>query len=169
MAKSPQPAQARKKVVVQWNDGATASGYVALASPGHSDILDLLTDEGEHKSIEMSSVRCIYFVADFAQPHQPARKTFLSRPKMQGLWIRLMFRDGDTLEGVASNDLLDIFDNGIQITPPSLSGNCQRIFIPRSALAGATVLGVVGIFRRQTPRSPAPASAQRELFEKDKT
>lgn len=170
MAKLPQPAAARKKVVVQWNDGATMPGYAAPAGAGRGDSLDLLTADGEHKAIEMSSVRCIYFVSDFAQPHEPARKTFLSRPKLQGLWVRLTFRDGDTLEGIASNDLLDLLDNGIQITPPSLSGNCQRIFVPRSALAGMTVLGVVGVARRQTPRPPAPpATQQRGLFDADES
>jgi len=169
MAKSPQPAAARKKVVVQRNDGTTATGYASPAGLGRDDSLDLLTVDGEHKTIEFSSLRCIYFVTDFAQPFELDRKAFSSRPKLRGLWVRLTFRDGATLEGVSPNDLLDLLDNGIQITPPNLAANCQRIFVPRLSLAGMMVLGVVGIARRQAPRPPAPLTTQRGLFDTDES
>jgi hypothetical protein len=77
------------------------------------------------------------------------------------LWVRLKFRDNDVLEGVVPNDLLTLLDSGVQITPPSLQGNTQRMFIPRSALAEMTVLGVVGIARR---KPAADAAAQPKLF-----
>jgi len=53
-------------------------------------------------------------------------------------------------------------DNGLQITPPDLNSNTDRIFIPRAALSEVTVLGVVGIARRK-PASAA-AAAQPRLF-----
>ena len=59
------------------------------------------------------------------------------------------------------NDLLALLDSGVQITPPDLNGATFRIYVPRSALAELTVLGVVGIARRQPPR---PAPAQPKLF-----
>jgi hypothetical protein len=159
MAKPPQVAAARKRVVVQRNDDTTATGYASPAGLSREGSLDLLTADGEHKIIEFGNIRCIYFVTDFAQPFELDRKNFLSRPKLQGLWVRLT--------GIAPNDLLDLLDNGIQITPPNLAGNCQRIFVPRSALAGMTILGVVGIAHRQAPRPPAPPTAQRGLFDTD--
>ena len=89
------------------------------------------------------------------------RKTFLSRPKLEGLWVRLRFRDGDNLEGVIPNDLLGFLDNGLQITPPDFNSNTDRIFVPRPALTELTVLGVVGIARKKT--TPVEA-AQPRLF-----
>ncbi len=71
----------------------------------------------------------------------PERKTFLSRPKLDGLWVRLRFRDEDVMEGIVANDLLDLLDKGVQLTPPDLHGNTLRIFIPRSALAGSESVG----------------------------
>src|SRR6202008_4531204 len=113
--------------------------------------------------IALARVRSIYFVREFSDDFEPERKAFLSRPKLDGLWVRLRYSDGDTLEGVVPNDLLSLLDNGIQITPPDLSSTTDRIFIPRSALAELTVLGVVGVARRK-PAGPAAAASQPRLF-----
>jgi hypothetical protein len=101
-------------------------------------------------------------VREFTEQFEPERKAFLSRPKLDGLWVRLKFHDDDTLEGVVPNDLLALLDHGVQITPPDLHGTTLRIFIPRTALAEMTVLGVVGIARRK-PALPTPAT-QPKLF-----
>jgi hypothetical protein len=80
---------------------------------------------------------------------------------VDGLWVRLKFRDNETLEGVVNNDLLALLDSGLQITPPDLNGAAVRIFVPRSALSEVTVLGVVGVARRK-PAAATPA--QPKLF-----
>ena len=126
---------------------------------GEAELLDLLTPEGEHKDFPLKDIRSIYFVREFTDDFEPERKAFLSRPKLDGLWVRLKFRDDDRIEGVVPNDLLGLLDHGVQITPPDLHGATLRIFIPRSALTEMTVLGVVGIARRK----PAPP-AQPGLF-----
>ncbi|HET9400838.1 MAG TPA: hypothetical protein VFO34_07795 [Candidatus Acidoferrales bacterium] len=151
-----------KKAIVERMDGATTAGYVNPAGLGHGESFDLLTEAGEHQSVAMEEVRSIYFVGDFKQEHRPARTTFLSRPKLDGLWVRLQFRDGELLEGVVPNDLLGLLDSGVQIIPPDLSGNTQRIFIPRSALEEMKVLGVIGVARRKA--AAAEDSGQPKLF-----
>ncbi len=156
------PASTRKKVVVLLLDRSTLHGYLNPEQLGRADSIDLLTPDGEHHSLELSEARSIYFVREFGDPFEPERKAFFSRPKLDGLWVRLKFRDNDTLEGVVPNDLLSLLDHGVQITPPDLHGNSLRIFIPRAALAEMTVLGVVGIARR-TPRAAA-AAPQQKLF-----
>jgi hypothetical protein len=126
---------------------------------GEGEMVEVLTPEGEHRNVALEDVRSIYFVREFADEFEPERKAFLSRPKLDGLWVRLRFRDNDTIEGVVPNDLLSLLDHGVQITPPDLHGTTLRIFIPRSALAEMTVLGVVGIARRK-----AAAPVQPGLF-----
>jgi len=86
----------------------------------------------------------------------------LSRPKLDGLWVRLRFSDGENIEGVVPNDLLALLDNGVQITPPDLNSATLRMFIPRTALTEMTVLGVVGVARRKP--SAAALAAQAKLF-----
>jgi hypothetical protein len=123
---------------------------------GDSETLELLTPEGEQRTFEMKEVRSIYFVREFTDDFEPERKAFLSRPKLDGLWVRLKFRDEDIIEGVVPNDLLSLLDRGVQITPPDLHGITLRIFIPRAALTEMTVLGVVGIARRKPAAPPQP-------------
>jgi hypothetical protein len=154
---------ALKKAVVVLSDATTIPGYLNPTRLGRNDSFDLLTAAGEHREVHLEDVRGIYFVNDLAAPFEPVRKAFLSRPKLDGLWVRLKFQNNEVLEGVVPNDLLSILDSGVQITPPDMQGNTQRIFIPRTALTEMTVLGVVGIARRK----PAAAlSIQPALFDK---
>jgi hypothetical protein len=147
--KLPAATSTRKKVVVSFLDRSVLRGYLSPAKLGELDTVELLTSEGEHRSIALKDVRSIYFVRDFVEPFELERKVFLSRPKLDGLWVRLKFLDNDSLEGVVPNDLLSLLDHGVQITPPDLHGVTLRIFIPRTALLEMTVLGVVGIARRK--------------------
>lgn len=144
-------------------DKKALRGYLSPARLGHGDAIDLLTPDGEHEQIPLGKIRSIYFVREFSDDFEPERKAFLSRPKLDGLWVRLRFTDNDTLEGVIPNDLLSLLDNGLQITPPDLNSTTDRIFVPRSALSEVTVLGVVGIARRK-PAAAAAAANQTRLF-----
>jgi hypothetical protein len=150
-----------KKVIVVLSDRNTVPGYLNPSRLQADLPLDLLTSDGEHRLIPFNDVRAIYFVRDFTDNYEPERKAFLSRPKLDGLWVRLTFLDRETLEGVVPNDLLALLDSGVQITPPDLNGAAVRIYVPRSALAELTVLGVVGVARR---KPSAPAAAQPKLF-----
>jgi hypothetical protein len=158
------PASTRKKVVVLLLDRDHLKGYLNPATLAGAEAFDLLTPEGEHVSVAMSSVKSVYFVREFPDAFQPERKVFLSRPKLDGLWVRLRFRDEDVMEGIVANDLLDLLDNAVQLTPPDLHGNTLRLFIPRSALADMKVLGVVGAARRTPRTAGAVAASQSKLF-----
>jgi hypothetical protein len=165
--KSRSPASTHKKVVVLLLDRKTSKGYLNPSSLGRSDSIDLLTLDGEHESIQLRDVKAVYFVREFKDPFEPERKTFLSRPKLDGLWVRLRFRDEDQMEGIVSNNLLDLLDAGVQLTPPDLHGNVLHMFVPRSALAELKVLGVVGAARRTsraTRQISAVLGAQSKLF-----
>jgi len=150
------PSSTHKKVVVRFLDRRVLRGYLNPGKLGETETLELLTPEGEQRNFAVKEVRSIYFVREFADDFEPERKAFLSRPKLDGLWVRLKFRDEDTIEGVVPNDLLSLLDRGVQITPPDLHGITLRIFIPRTALTEMTVLGVVGIARRKPAAPPQP-------------
>ena len=154
----------RKKAVVLLLDLTAHKGYVNPADLPGTDTIDLLTADGEHQAVPADEIKAVYFVDDLNQTYLPERKSFLSRPKLEGLWLRLTFRDRDTLEGIVVNELLEILDRGIQFVPPDLHGNCSRVYVPRSALTEVKVLGVVGAAKRLA-RPAAVASAQPKLFE----
>lgn len=166
MAKSTASASTHKKVVVSLLDGSSIKGYLNPALLGRSEEADLLTLGGEHRAVPLRDIKSVHFVREFTEPFQLERKTFLSRPKLDGLWVRLRFRDEDSLEGIVGNDLLDMLDSGIQLTPPDLHANTLRLFVPRSALLEMKVLGVVGVARRPSQAQPAAKAraAQSKLF-----
>jgi hypothetical protein len=150
-----------KKVVVVLSDRTPLHGYLNPSRLRSGEPIDLLTTEGQHQTLLLKDVRAVYFVREFTSDFEPERKTFLSRPKLDGLWVRLRFHDNETMEGVLPNDLLGLLDSGVQITPPDLNGGAARIFVPRTALAEMTVLGVVGAARR---KAVPPAASQPKLF-----
>jgi hypothetical protein len=151
-------ASTHKKVAILLLDRSTVKGYLDPGALGHIDVADVLTPEGSHKSIPLDKIKSVYFVRELDEPFELERKAFLSRPKLDGLWVRLLFRDDDVVEGIIPNDLLDLMDKGLHLTPPDLHGNVLRIFVPRAALAELKVLGVVGVARR----APRPARAALE-------
>jgi Family of unknown function (DUF6982) len=152
--------------VVLFADRKTLAGFLSPAALGRADTIELLTVDGEQTAVPLEQIKSIFFVRDFTENYAPERKSFLSRPKIEGLWVRLDFSDGDQLEGIVPNDLLGLLDHGVQITPPDLHGNTLRMFIPRSALRAVTVLGVVGAARRlKQPPAETQAEPQRKLFE----
>ena len=91
------------------------------------------------------------------------RKTFTTRPRTEGLWVRLKFKDNDVIEGILPNDLTQNPAEGFLINPPDLRSNTQRVFVPREALTSVMVLAVVGAARRR--RKGPPDTRQVTLFE----
>src|SRR6202167_5803873 len=116
-------ASRHKKVVVLLLDRTSIAGYVDPSLVGQGMVMDVLTTKGEHKAIDQSDIKSVYFVRDFEESFEPEQKRFLSRPKLDGLWVRLRFRDEDVVEGMVSNDLLDLLDAGVRLPPPDLHGD----------------------------------------------
>jgi len=155
------PASTHKKVVIELDDRTALRGFLNPARLAGADMLDLLTPEGEHEEVAVAKVRAVYFVRDLGEEFAPERKAFLNRPKLDGLWVKVRFRDDATLEGVIPNDLMTFLDNGLHLSPPDFNSNTDRIYVPRPAIAELTVLGVVGVARRKPVAAP---TAQPRLF-----
>jgi hypothetical protein len=143
-----------KKVVVRKMDRDTINGYVAPANFVHEGKLELLNTSGNVVGIELRDIKGVYFVREFENSDSLTRKTFTTRPRTEGLWVRLRFKDGEVLEGMMPNDLMQNIYDGYLVTPPDLRSNTQRIFIPRSALESLTVLAVIGAARRRREGLP---------------
>jgi len=172
-------SSAHKKVIVRRFTGDTLPGYLPLAAfvrnrPPQS-VIDLLDLEGRVISLLINDIKHISYVRDFnltdpSNPERLTRRTFLARPRSEGLWLRMTFRSGDQLEGLAPTDigLLDdlINDAGLQITPPDTRSNTQRIYVPRTAL---TSLQLIAVITSPSKRKPLPAasvpSLQEDLFQ----
>lgn|SRR5580704_13553372 len=136
-------ATTHKKVIVRKMDRDTVTGYVSNAFVTEGK-LELMNTAGNVVTLDLRDVKGVYFVREFGDTEALTRKTFTSRPRMEGLWVRLRFRDNEIIEGMMPNDLLQEGSDGFSIIPPDTQSNTQRIFVPRSALAEMTVIGVIG-------------------------
>jgi hypothetical protein len=138
-------ASTHKKVIVRKMGRDSVQGYVGAAAEflvGNK--LELLNTSGNVVLMDLGEIKGVYFVRDFADSNSLQRKTFTTRPRIEGLWVRLRFRDGETLEGLMPNDLTQVRAEGFFLNPPDTRGNVQRIFVPRLALVELTVLAVIG-------------------------
>ena len=138
-----------KKVVVRKMDRDSINGHVAPSNFVREGKLELLYTSGSVVAIDLRDIKGVYFVREFSDFESLSRKTFTSRPRTEGLWVRLKFKDNEVLEGMMPNDLSLTTADGFLINPPDLRSNTQRIFVPRTALESLTVLAVIGATRRR--------------------
>jgi hypothetical protein len=149
-------------VIVRKLDRDTVSGYVS-ASFVVDGKLEMLNTAGNVVSIELKDIKTVNFVRDFSDPEAPARKTFTTRPRTEGLWVRLRFRDNEVMEGMMPNDLAQLMPEGYLLNPPDTRSNTQRIFVPRSAVSALVVLAVIGGPQRRR-KPPHGADEQVPMF-----
>jgi hypothetical protein len=138
-----------KKVIVRKVDRDTLNGFVSPANFVQEGRVEVLNTSGNVVAIELKDIKCVYFVRDFSDSDALSRKTFTTRPRTEGLWVRLKFKDSEVLEGMMPNDLSLVSGDGFLVNPPDLRSNTQRIFVPRTALESLTVLAVIGAARRK--------------------
>ena len=146
-----------KKVHLARFDREPLEGFVQASGGMEGDTIELLTPAGSLLRIPVSETKAVCFVRDFdAGESWREHRTFQTRPKSPGLWVRLVFRDGDSIEGMVQNNLMLVEPAGFGIIPPDPTFQNQRIFVPRAALREVQVLGVVGSpLKRRVGKKPA--------------
>jgi hypothetical protein len=155
-----------KKVMVRRFDREPLPGFVSPQSYLQPGGVELLKPDGTVVLIPYQELKTVCFVKDFETSDEaPERKVFLTRPKMDGLWVRMRFRDGEVMDGILSNNLLQWEAYGFNVVPPEPYSNNQRIFLPRQAVTEIHVLGVVGSPLTRRRRRPPTPKEQIGLFE----
>lgn len=154
-----------KKAIIRRYEKETLAGYLNPISFLQPAGVEVLSAEGNVATVPYLDIKSIAFVRDFEQPAGTERQVFQTRPKMEGLWVRLRFRDGDVMEGVMPNNLLQIEHYGFTVVPPDSLSNQQRVFVPRTSLQAVEVLGVVGSPLTRRKAKPAAGKEQIGLFE----
>lgn len=153
-----------KKAVIRRFEKESLAGYVNPVSYLQITGIELLTAQGNVSLVPYPEIKMVVFVRDLESAVQPGRQLFQNRPKMEGLWVTCEYRDGEVMEGVMPNNLLQIDMYGFTVIPPDPFGNIQRVFIPRMALRAVQVLGVVGSpLKKRRPK--AVPKEQIGLFE----
>ncbi|MGA3103194.1 MAG: hypothetical protein ABSD53_01855 [Terriglobales bacterium] len=153
-----------KKVIVRKHDRDSVSGHVSPSNFVVDGKLELLNTSGNVVAIDLRDIKAVYFVREFSDTDLMLRKTFTTRPRTEGLWVRLKFKDNDIIEGILPNDLIQNPAEGFLVNPPDLRSNTQRVFVPREALTSVTVLAVIGSANRRR-KGGQPDQRQVTLFE----
>lgn len=168
-------SNSRKKVIVRRFSGDTRPGYLPSFGFVQNLEIELLDLSGRIIPLPVKDIKTVSYVRDFnlsdpANPERLTRRTFLARPRSEGLWVRATFRTGEVLEGLAPTDrsLMDAMadDAGLFLTPPDTRSNTQRIYVPRDALTELQLLAVITTPSRRQARPAAgrEEAVQDELF-----
>ncbi len=153
-----------KKVMIRRFERDSLPGFVNPQTYIQAGGIELLTAAGNLLLVPYEEVKALYFVRDFDAPEPPAEsRLFQNRPKMTGVWIRMRFRDGELLDGLMPNNLLQLEPYGFTFVPPNAGSSSQKVFVPRAALAELQIVGVVGSPLRPRKAKPKP-EGQIELF-----
>jgi hypothetical protein len=156
-----------KKVLVTRFERESVAGFVQTPGGLGVEAVELLTPSGSLVRLPYSEVKAVCFVRDFEGGETwREHRAFATRPKTPGLWIKLVFRDQDSTEGLLANNLMLVEEAGFHIIPPDPTFQSQRIFVPRMALREVQVLGVIGSGRRRKAAKSDQAKGpdQIELF-----
>lgn len=155
-----------KKVQIARFDRDSLSGFVNPATFLQPQGVEVLSLNGTALCVPYTEIKSVHFVREFLDGRIRLERTaFLARPKLDGLWVRLRFRDEETLEAVVPNNLLQLDPLGFTVIPPDFNSNNQRLFVPRAALIEVTVLGVVGSPLRRKAKAKPSDKDQIGLFE----
>lgn len=154
-----------KKVMIRRFDRESLPGFVNPQAYLQAGGVEILTASGNLLVVPYEDIKALYFVRDFdaGEPSAESR-LFQNRPKMNGVWIRMRFRDGEVMDGLMPNNLLQLEAYGFTFVPPNAGANSQKVFVPRAALAELQIVGVVGSPLRPRKARPKPEE-QIELFE----
>jgi hypothetical protein len=147
------PSSTAKRVVLYRFDRQPLEAVVHPGAYLLPDHIELITVDGKLQTAVYESVKALCFASEPGQADLFTESNFFERrPKVPGLWTRFLFRDGDRLDGILPPNLLEWPKEGYVITPPKSGAARQRVFIPRAAILGTELRGVVG--------SSAPARAR---------
>ncbi|MHB1023276.1 MAG: DUF6982 domain-containing protein [Acidobacteriaceae bacterium] len=162
-----------KKVIVRRFNLDWVPGYLQplefVSGSGAAARLDLLDLSGRILQLPLPEIKMVSFVRDFnpndQHPERLLRKNFVARPRSEGLWLRLSFRDNDQMEGLAANDLSLFEPEGLLLAPPDSRSNTQRIYVPRTAISSLQVIAVIGGGGRRKAAAKKSNALQDDLFQ----
>lgn len=135
---------AAKKATVYRFDREALSGFLDAGAPIRDGFAELLSPEGVLQKVPLGTVKYLAFVKDWGDAKPWQRAAYSVRPRQQGLWVRLMFRDGESVEATMQNNLALFDPVAFVVSPPEPGPGLQKVLVPRDALESFEVLGVIG-------------------------
>lgn len=162
-------ASTAKRALLYRFDRQPMEVIVSLGTYLLDNALELITPDGTLHNVSFGDAKALCFLSETGLPDLfTAHPLFERRPKVPGLWTRFTFKDGDLLDGILPHNLLEWPAAGYLITPPRSGSTRQRVFIPRTAVIGTELRGVVGrsgVSTRQPGAREEEAHPQLKMFD----
>lgn len=122
----------------------------ALLQGATSDVPSILRvrrlDSESVDEIETENAKAVFFVTDFVGDSQHNDLQFHKRaPLAHGVWIRIEFFDGESMEGLVHNTVHFISDPGFFIRPTDPRSNNHLVYVLKKSLRDCRILGLRNI------------------------
>ena len=142
------------KVVAHLADGSLIKGYLGNAQSfdplsagltGNSLPAQIALElaAGGKTIIDLHSAKALFFVKTLEGRNDYVEIKFFERnPQIEGLWIKIRFKDGEVTEGIVHNSLPFVSDTGFFLRPPDPHSNNRVVFVVKSFLNDFRVLGI---------------------------
>jgi hypothetical protein len=135
----------RQKVIVRKLDGQIIKGYVeGIPALQNTKDISVASITEEIITVPKQEVKALFFVRKFSGDKDYCEiKFFESQPKIEGLWIRLVFFDGEIIEGTITNSARFVVDDGFYLRPADPKSNNRLMYVLKTALKDFRLVGVV--------------------------
>jgi len=102
-----------------------------------------LMDSEAVEDISTHNAKAVFFVKTFdGDTHHRALHFHENAPIVQGLWVRIAFHDGETIEGIIRNSRDYVLEQGFFMMPTDPNGNNRLIYVLKDRLKDFNVLGM---------------------------
>jgi hypothetical protein len=163
------PSVTTKRIILYRFDRQPLEGFGSNGPFAPGMEIELMSTSGTLQVVAFAEVKALCFVSEAGQADLFTEHTlFARRPKHPGLWTRFTFRDGDQLDGLLSSNLLEWPEAGYSAVPPRAGATRQWVFIPRLAVTGTELRGVVGrpVSARERKKTIRADEKQLIMFER---
>lgn len=112
--------------------GQTLPSTVSLEVPGAGSRL-----------VDLNSAKALFFVKTLEGRSDYVEVKFFERnPQIEGLWIKIKFKDGEVTEGIVHNSLPFVADSGFFLRPPDPQSNNRVVYVVKGFLSNFRILGI---------------------------
>ena len=102
-----------------------------------------LMDSDTVEDVSTHNAKAVFFVKTFdGDVRHRALHFHENAPIVQGLWVRVAFHDGETIEGIIRNSRDYVLEHGFFMMPTDPNGHNRLIYVLKDRLKDFNVLGM---------------------------
>src|SRR5690242_4368644 len=117
-----------------------AAGLIGQTLPSTVE-LDL--PNGGSRVVDVGTAKAFFFVKSLEGRTDYVEVKFFERnPQIEGLWVKIKFKDGEVTEGIVHNSLPFVADTGFFLRPPDPQSNNRVVYVVKGFLSDFRILGI---------------------------